>query len=111
MQKDVFNFQITTMPASRPADYYLTCLDGCVFLDFNNINGVIYLVRMSFDGFGCCNLGAESKPLNEVDSAQFIGMFQRQCLEQNIMEILVKKLVLINQSIIWQDAIEQYNLA
>ncbi len=98
------------MPISRPADYYLTCLDGSVFLDFNNINGLIYLVRVSFDGFGCCNLGDESKPLKEVDSIQFIEMFQRQCLEQNTIEGLVKELILINKSIVWQDAIEQYNL-
>lgn len=34
MNKD-FDFFKTTMPDSTKADFYLGCLDGCVFLDFN----------------------------------------------------------------------------
>ena len=50
------------MPESRKADYYLSCLDSSVFIDFNRSNeNLISLVRISFDGYGCCNLDEKSK--------------------------------------------------
>ena len=50
-------FFITAMPNSRPADYYLGCLGGSVFMDFNNYkNERVQLKRISVDGYGCCDL-------------------------------------------------------
>ena len=48
-----FEFFKTTMPQTRKADYYLGCLDSCVFLDFNrSTDNGISLARISFDGYG-----------------------------------------------------------
>ena len=33
---DDLEFFIATMPDTRPADYYLGCLGGSVFMDFDN---------------------------------------------------------------------------
>ena len=68
-----FDFFKTTMPASRIADFYLGCLDGSVFLDFNTTSDErINLCRISFDGYGCCNLNNYANCLDEQLSKFFI---------------------------------------
>ena len=106
-----FDFFITTMPKSRPADYYIGCHDSSVFIDFNNDeDGNICLVRISFDGYGCCNLGKHGTPLNKKDSEVFKEIFYNKTLEQNKMEVIIKKAIFLNKSLIWADALEEYQL-
>ena len=53
--KGELEFFIASMPATRPTDYYLGCLESSVFMDFDNYeNEHIRLIRISFDGYGCC---------------------------------------------------------
>ncbi len=60
------------MPPTRPADYYLGYLEGCVFLDFNHVDhDRVCLIRISFDGYGCCELPPDAIPLSEEDSKAF----------------------------------------
>lgn len=40
------------MPESRPSDFCFSLFDGSVFVDFAKKGGLIYLLRISFDGFG-----------------------------------------------------------
>jgi hypothetical protein len=40
---------ITNMPASRIADYYISYMDGCVFIDFNNCSeNLVCLKRIQY---------------------------------------------------------------
>ncbi|WP_145996396.1 hypothetical protein [Dysgonomonas massiliensis] len=96
------------MPKTRPADYYLGCLDGSVFLDFNDTNDFVSLIRISFDGYGCCNLGSDSVPLNENDSSLLKKMMQNGTIDQDILEEIVRKAISLNKSLIWEDALEEY---
>ena len=104
-------FFITNMPSSRPADYHLGYMDGCVFLDFEDYNSVkVSLVRISFDGYGCCELDANSVPLNENDSITFKDIIKKDVIEQGILLRLVKQAIELNKDLIWKDAIEEYHL-
>ena len=106
-----FNFFKTTMPKTRPADFYLGCLDGSVFIDFNKtINDQISLVRISFDGYGCCNLEKQVELLNENDSSLFIKEMNNEYLNQEVITAMVKKSIAINEKHIWTDALEKYEL-
>ncbi len=99
------------MPASRLADYCIGCHDGSVYIDFNNGEyGRISLVRISFDGYGCCDLEKRTIPLDQEDSEVFKEIVRCQTLDQDKMEAIVKKAVLLNQSAIWTDALEEYKL-
>jgi len=103
-----FDFQITTMPPTRPANYYLCCLNGSVFIDFNNDGNKVVLVRISFDGFGCCHV-SDAIPVNENDSIYFKQMFQQNNIEQGrITEIILGNLKK-NKSKIWEDALKRYH--
>lgn len=106
-----FAFFKTAMPGSRKADFYLGCLDGSVFLDFNfTINNRINLCRISFDGFGCCELDNDVKYLDDQLSMAFIDEIGKDILDQEKITKIVLELIRLNYDKIWKDALEEYNL-
>jgi hypothetical protein len=110
MRQD-FGFFKTTMPDSRKADYYLGCLDGCVFLDFNCTKDKhIILCRISFDGYGCCNLDNDAKCLDDKSSNTFLDEFSKDNLDQENITKIVLELIRLNKDNIWTDALKEYNL-
>ena len=106
-----FDFFKTVMPDSRKADFYLGCLDGSVFIDFNQTSdGLISLCRISFDGFGCCNLTNPNNLLNFELSKKFIEEIKKDELDQEKLTPIVKEIIKINHEYIWTDALDQFNL-
>lgn len=106
-----FDFFITSMPDGRKADFYLGCLDGSVFIDFNFTNDKrINLCRISFDGYGCCNLDSNSKCLDDQFSKGFIEQMSKDNLDQEKVAKIVLELIRINKENIWAAALEEYNL-
>jgi hypothetical protein len=108
--KDELAFFITAMPNSRPADYYLGCLEGSVFMDFDNYQDCIRLKRISFDGYGCCDLSNQAIPMSEVDSWAFKEIIEAQLSDQCRLTTIVKKTILGNRKLIWEDALNEYGL-
>lgn len=105
---DNFDFFITHI--NRPADYYIGCCDGSVYIDFSDCDdGTVCLVRISFDGYGCCNL-KNGMPLNNKDSEDFKKLLRNKVIDQNKMEYIVKKAISLNASMIWTDALTEYRL-
>lgn len=106
-----FHFFKTEMPGSRKADFSLGCLDSCVFIDFNLTNDkLISLCRISFDGYGCCDLIDNRNLLDSEKSKQFIAELTKDELDQAKLTTLVKEIIKINREYIWTDALEEYNL-
>ena len=104
-------FFTTTMPSSRPADYYLGCLHGMVYLDFNNCeNGCVRLIRISFDGYGCCQLKDNAIPMDEEDSIFFKEMIKNGISDKLKFSKIVKKSLYTNKELIWEDALSKYKL-
>jgi hypothetical protein len=97
------------MPDSRKADFYLGCLDGSVFLDFNCSNeNLIYLRRVSFDGFGCCNIDNNAICLDSKLSKNFLDEISKDNLNQENITKIVLELIKLNRENIWIDALEEY---
>jgi hypothetical protein len=97
------------MPDSRPADYYLGCLDDSVFIDFNNYNSEqVFLKRISFDGYGCCKLNDQVIPMSKDDSIALKKMMDTQSIDQEILTIIIKKTIKDNKKLIWEDALAEY---
>ena len=80
-------FRITSMPSTRPADYYLSYSGGSVFIDFNDFGNLIQLKRISFDGYGCCTLES-AVPMNEEDSEIFKELFNNDLNDQELLKKL-----------------------
>jgi hypothetical protein len=109
--KQEFDFFKTSMPNSRIADYYFGCLDGCVFIDFVlTQDNCVCLKRISFDGYGCCNLDNNVIPMNIEESQLFTDTFKKDDLNQEIMTKLIIGTIEINKEKIWQDALKNYGL-
>jgi hypothetical protein len=106
-----FDFFKTTMPDSRKADFYLGCLDGSVYIDFNfTTDKRINLCRISFDSYGCCNLDDNAKSLDDQSSKTFIEEIGRDNLDQEKITKFVLELIRLNKNNIWTDALAEYNL-
>ena len=107
--KQDFDFFKTSMPSSRIADFYLGCLDGCVFIDFDlSKDCYIFIRRISFDGYGCCDLNERVIPMNREESQTFIDTYKNDVLNQEIMSLLITNTIEINKEHIWQDALKEY---
>lgn len=105
-----FNFFKTTMPKTRKADFYLGCCDSSVFIDFNKSgNNLIYLCRISFDGYGCCNL-KHVNYLSPALSSHFLAEISKPEIDQEAMTTLVKEIIALNKKEIWGDALKSYQL-
>jgi hypothetical protein len=108
---DGLEFFITIMPDTRPADYCLGCLDGSVFIDFDNDEvGRISLKRISFDGYGCCDVKGQAIPMNEADSQAFKEIIKARIPDQSRLTTIVKRTLLNNRKFIWEDALNKYGL-
>ncbi|MDR2904959.1 MAG: hypothetical protein LBU73_03290 [Helicobacteraceae bacterium] len=106
-----FDFFKPTMPKSREANFYLGCRDGSVYLDFNyTIDKRINLRRISFDGYGCCDIDANAKCLDYQLSKDFIEEIDKDNLDQEKIKKIVLELIRLNKDSIWTDALEEYNL-
>ena len=110
MGQDFYFFK-TTMPESRKADFYLGCLDGSVFIDFNYTpDKRISLCRISFDGYGCCNIDKNAKCIDDQLSKDFIEEIIKDNIDQEKITKIVLKLIRLNKNNIWTDALEEYKL-
>ena len=99
------------MPESRKADIYLGCLEGSVFADFKiSSDNLIILVRISFDGYGCCNLDETAQSLNATDSLEFLEEIGKETFNQEAICRLVQTVIQLNQNLIWNDALKEYGL-
>lgn len=104
-------FFTTDMPTTRPADYYLGCCDGSVYMDFVNCGQEqIRLKRISFDGYGCCDLNDEAIPLSQHDSQNFKEIIAANLSDQTRLASIVRKTILENRKLIWKDALLEYTL-
>ena len=109
--KEDLNFIKTSMPESRKADYHFSYYDYSVIIDFNKKeNNKIYLVRISFDGFGCCEIGSKSIPLNIQESHDFRELMNFDNFDQKKLNQVIRKSVKLNQNHIWKDALFEYKL-
>jgi hypothetical protein len=107
---DELGFFITAMPKSRPAEYYLGYFGGSVFIDFNNCEDEqICMKRISFDGYGCCNV-EDAVPMSKFDSQDFKAILEAQLSDQSRLLTIVKKTIASNRELIWQDALKEYGL-
>jgi hypothetical protein len=105
------DFSITSMPESRPADYYLRWFGGSIFLDFDDYRyGQIRLKRISFDGFGRCDLSGRAIPMSRENSRAFKHIVSNKVSDQPMLARIIRKTIDDNRNLIWEDALRFYHL-
>lgn len=102
----------TPMP-SRPCQYCLCLQNGAVFADFDlDTDGCIYLVRISFDGYGCCHLDRWSgiTRMDAETSRRLIKSIKKNRFNACQAAEILSQYFNDNKAVLWADALEQHNL-
>ena len=94
-----------------PADFCLSYDDDSVFIDFNHYgNEQVRLIRISFDGYGCCTPAGTTIPLDINKSRLFKEQVAAGLTDQDLVLSLVKESIALNTELLWVDALEEYAL-
>lgn len=98
---------------SRPCRYCLSLQDGSVFLDLDvDQNDCLYLVRISFDGYGCCKPApnAAVSRIDKAKSAYLIRCIENKALTDPDVAKIVSHYLRENADLLWMDALTQHQL-
>lgn len=98
---------------TRPCRYCLALQDDSVFADFDvDENGCLYIVRISYDGYGCCHPEGNNKPrsLNRVLSKRLIELIEGNNLEQPDASNILSQYLKDNKEALWEDALRDHRL-
>lgn len=98
---------------SRPCHYCLALQDDSVFADFNvDENGCLYLVRISYDGYGCNNLDTNVKvtKIKKENSARLIMQLEADEIESSAATEIIKEYFKENSELLWEDALKEHEL-
>lgn len=98
---------------SRPCRYCLALQDDSIFADFNvDGNGCLYLVRISYDGYGCNNLDPQNEvtKIKKGNSAWLIMQLDTNNIESSVATKILKDYFKENSELLWEDALKEYEL-
>jgi hypothetical protein len=102
------NIDLYEPMASRPCRFCLSLQDCCVFADFDVDDGLVYLVRISYDGFGCCHAPADIERMSSADSAALLAMVAAASLDDAGQ--LLRRYFRHTKDVLWPDALERHDL-
>jgi hypothetical protein len=90
----------------------LSLENGSVFADFDvdPSCGSLLLVRISFDGYGCCEAPPEVGRMSSDDSLLLMEMAARQVVDRQAVEPILRRYLAQNEPLLWSDALRRYNL-
>jgi hypothetical protein len=96
---------------SRPCSFCLCLQAGSVFADFDtNENDIVTLCRISFDGFGCCNVQELTSQMSQEDSRALLDFISLRHSETFQVEAALRRYFSENTKVIWQDALAHHEL-
>lgn len=99
------------MQESRPSDFCFSLFDGSVFVDFAKKCGLIYLLRISFDGFGCYSVHGDSNPFGKERSKSFLKIVRGGIKDKTELLGLIKTALKINRPLLDADEpLKKYKL-
>ena len=104
---------VETFPVmpTRPCRFCLSFQGGSVFADFDTDDAeMIFLRRISFDGFGCCNVGNSITKMPAGDSRLLLDAIARDEMGSIQVEEILRKYFRENKDVIWSDALAEHNL-
>ncbi len=82
-----------------------------MFADFDvDDGGHVFLVRISFDGYGCCRIDGAKRKMNLGDSCKLIEWVESDNINHDGMIAILVKYFKENKDIIWEDALAHHGL-
>jgi hypothetical protein len=98
------------MVPTRPCRYCLSLQSDSVFADFEvDDEGRIYLLRISFDGYGCCTTDA-ARRMSQEDSCNLIKWMESDDVDHDGIRAVLLNYFRENSDLIWEDALLDHHL-
>lgn len=99
------------MMPTRPCSFCLCLQGGSVFADFDTDDAeIVSLRRISFDGFGCCEVGTSIRRMSSDDSRLILDAIARRELGSLQVEEVLRRYFRKNKDVIWSDALAEHGL-
>ncbi len=99
------------MPASRPSDLCLGLQDDSVFVDFSkDSEGILSLLRISYDGYGCNNEVENVRPLSAAASKTLLDAVQNGDIDSPAVHAILLEYFEQNKTYLWEDALQKHSL-
>lgn len=96
---------------TRPCSFCLCLQGGSVFADFNiDSDGRGYLVRISFDGYGCCTTDARVTRLPLDESHTLVKRIDTDDVDRDEIREILYRYFDQNKNVIWRDALVEHEL-
>jgi len=96
---------------TRPCSFCLCLQRGCVFADFNiDSDGRVYLVRISFDGYGCCPTEGKVSRMPLDESQTLVRRVDTDDVDRDEIREILYRYFDENQGLIWPDALVDHGL-
>ena len=96
---------------TRPCLYSLAFQEGSVWADFDKDDlGRLYLVRISYDGHGCCHVKKDVPRMSEADSSALIKHIETYDLASPTAVKTIRDYLYEIREQIWEDALKHHNL-
>jgi len=96
---------------TRPCRFCLAMQDDSVFADFDvDDDRCLHLVRISFDGYGCCHTAENVRSMSSATSREFIALVEAGNVASGDLSRILSKYFRDNSDVIWKDALEDHKL-
>lgn len=99
------------MPSSRSSRYCLSIQNDSVFADFDVDNeGCVFLIRISFDGYGCCDTTGKARIMSPDRSRKLVDLIEADDVVSGELAVILSQYFRENSDVIWKDALEEHDL-
>ena len=107
------DIRVSEVLPTRPCDYCLALQDDSVFLDLAKREcGSLFLVRISYDGFGCCEPSIDNGVSNfsKYETKLLIESINNNAVAVNEVTEVLRKYLEANSSVLWREALTEHGL-
>jgi len=109
MQLEISKHIWTT--GTRPCRFCLCLQGGSVFADFNiDSDGRVHLVRISFDGYGCCATEGKVACMTADESNALVQRVNINDVNHDEVRDILYRYFEQNQDVLWRDALADHDL-
>jgi hypothetical protein len=109
MPVEIAKYDWTT--GTRPCRFCLCLQGGSVFADFDvDSDGKVHLVRISFDGYGCCSTEGKAAKMPVDESHTLVGLVNNDDVNRDEVREILYGYFEQNQRVIWRDALKEHEL-
>jgi hypothetical protein len=96
---------------TRPCSFCLCLEGGSVFADFNiDSDGRVYIVRISFDGYGCCTTDGKVTRVPLDESRKLVKLVNTDDVNRDEIREILYRYFDQNKNVIWRDALVEHQL-